>query len=61
MFNPIQKKQVPLNDVYVCVSTDTKTETGCGNGDMCVEMDTGKVYFFNADGAAGSKWIEVEV
>ncbi len=61
MFNVISKKDVPLNDTYVCLSTDTKDEDGKGNGDMLVEMDTGKVYFFNAEGTAGSKWIEVEV
>ena len=61
MFNPIQKKDVPLNDTYVCLSTDTKVEDDCGNGDMLIEMDTGKVYFFNVEGTAGNRWLEVEV
>jgi len=61
MFNLIAKKNVQLSDTYVCLSTDTKEEDGKGNGDILLEMDTGKVYFFNAEGAAGSKWLEMEV
>ena len=36
------------------LSTDTKP-TNVNNGTCFVEMDTGKVYFFDA---AGSQWLE---
>lgn len=39
------------------LSTDTKP-TSCGNGSVFIEMDTGKIYFFNAAGAANEQWIE---
>ena len=42
-----------------CVSTDTKTEAAyIATGSKCVEVDTGKVYFYNEDGAADEKWVE---
>lgn len=37
------------------LSTDTKPTTGVMNGSSFVEMDTGKLYFFDA---AGSEWKE---
>lgn len=43
------------NRVFYCLSTDTKP-TGVGNGDVLIEMDTGKVYLYDADGA---EWLEV--
>ena len=42
------------NLTFYGLSTDSKP-TDCGNGSAFVEMDTGKVYFFNA--AAGT-WAE---
>ena len=42
------------NLTFYGLSTDSKP-TDCGNGSAFVEMDTGKVYFFNA--AAGT-WVE---
>lgn len=39
-----------------CLSTDTKPTTGIGNGSLCLEMDTGKIYAFNE---TASTWVEV--
>ena len=47
-----------LGDVYYCKSTDTKPVGGISNGQALVEMDTGKIYFYDAAGNAGSEWIE---
>lgn len=41
-------------DEIYCLSTDTQP-TNVPNGSICIEMDTGKIYFFDA---AGSTWIE---
>lgn len=41
---------------YVCKSTDTKPTDGIVNGSMCLEMDTGKFYAFDA---AGEQWVEL--
>lgn len=41
-----------------CVSTDTKLEENFVTMSLCVEADTGKTYFFNESGTAGSKWVE---
>ena len=40
---------------YFGLSTDSKPTTFIGNGSCFIEMDTGKVYFFNA---AASAWVE---
>ena len=37
------------------LSTDTKPTSGIIGGSIAVEVDTGKVYFFDED---GSEWIE---
>lgn len=39
---------------YAGLSTDTKP-TNCATGSIFVEVDTGKVYFFNS---VGSTWVE---
>ena len=45
--------------VFYGLSTDEKpTGSGIANGSCFVEMDDGKIYFYDADGAAGSEWIE---
>lgn len=44
-------------EVYFGLSTDTKP-VHAANGSCFVEMDTGKIYFFNAAGTVGSQWIE---
>jgi len=38
-----------------CLSTDTKPTNGIENGSQLVEMDTGKLYFFDED---GGDWVE---
>ena len=38
-----------------CLSTDTKPTEGIANGSVCIEMDAGKIYFFDE---AGSQWVE---
>lgn len=37
--------------VVAGLSTDAKPTDGIANGSMFVEMDTGKIYLFDADGA----------
>lgn len=37
------------------LSTDSKPTTNIANGSVFIEMDTSKIYFFDADGA---QWIE---
>ena len=61
MISLIAKKNIQYNDVYACLSTDTKEEEGYGNGDVMIEMDTSKMFMFNEDGSAGSKWIELVI
>ena len=41
---------------YYGLSTDTKPTAGVANGAVFVEMNTGKVYFFDEEGA---QWLEV--
>ena len=38
-----------------CLSTDTKPTEHIANGSSLVEMDTGKVYFYDAD---NEQWLE---
>lgn len=38
-----------------CLSTDTKPTTGIANGSLCIEIDTGDIYMFNAAGAEWNK------
>lgn len=47
---------VATNITYYGLSTDSKPTEGIGNGSCFIEMDTGKVCFFNA---AGNAWIEM--
>lgn len=39
------------------LSADTKPSEGIGNGSAFIEMDTGKLYFYDAS-EGGSGWIE---
>lgn len=41
-----------------CLSTDTKPVDGIVTGSICLEVDTGKVYFFDEDGDTGEEWVE---
>lgn len=47
--------RMSVAETYYGLSTDTKP-TVVGNGSAFIEMDTGKIYFFNA--AEGGGWIE---
>ena len=38
-----------------CLSSDTKPTAGIANGSIFVEVDTGKVFFYNE---AGNAWVE---
>lgn len=40
------------------LSTDTKPEENLVTGSVFIEVDTGKVYFFDEEAAAGSRWHE---
>lgn len=44
-----------LHTVGYCMKADTKPTTGVQNGDKILEMDTGKVFIFDEEGAA---WYE---
>ena len=43
-------------EVYFGLSTDTKPTT-VANGSCYLEMDSSKIYFFDAAGSAGEQWI----
>ena len=40
----------------VCLSTDAKPTSGVSNGDMLLEMDTGKIYLFDAENSQWREW-----
>lgn len=40
----------------VCLSTDTKPTTGIANGSQLIEMDTGKIYFYDKE---NTEWKEM--
>jgi hypothetical protein len=44
-----------IHDVR-CLSTDTKPTEGIKNGSTCIEMDTGKMYVYDAE---GEQWYEM--
>lgn len=50
----ITKNTIYTNQQYEGLSTDTKP-TGVPNGSRFLEMDTGDVYMYDAD---GSTWIQ---
>ena len=39
-----------------CLSTDTKPTELIANGSMCIEMDTGTLFMFDA---AGAEWKQI--
>lgn len=43
---------------YAGLSTDTKPVGNFMTGSIFVEVNTGKVFFYNAAAAAGSEWVE---
>lgn len=38
------------------LSTDTKPTSNVSNGSCFLEMDTSKIYFYDADGAEWQEW-----
>lgn len=42
--------------IYYGLSTDSKPTEGVGNGSAFIEMDTSKVYFFDAGNAEWLEW-----
>ena len=61
MFRILVDKQFDNEKRYVecgCDSEDTKEEGNFVTMSLCVEADTGKTFFFNEAGTAGSKWVE---
>ena len=54
----VREKKGELREFY-CLSTDTKpaeTDYAIGNADILLEIDTGKVYLYDAD---GREWNQV--
>lgn len=54
MFTKVSAFEEPK--ICFCLSTDTKP-TDVPNGSFCVEMDTGKRYFFDAEFESWEEWI----
>lgn len=48
-------KPMNMADEYSGLSTDTKPTDGVYQGSIFVEVDTGDVYLFNAD---GGEWVK---
>lgn len=53
----VDKNIAETNVTLYGLSTDQKPTEGIGNGSCFIEMNTGKVYWF--DGASGT-WIEAQ-
>lgn len=51
----ITKFTVSESTTMFGLSTDAKPTTGVVNGSAFIEMDTSKIYFFDA---AGNQWLE---
>lgn len=51
-----EQNQAVQATTYFGLSTDQKPTTGVGNGSVFIEMNTSKIYFFDADGAAWIEW-----
>ena len=45
------------NATYFGLSTDSKPTVGVGNGSCFIEMNTGKIFFYDAS-VGGSGWLE---
>ena len=50
-YNKIQYTGAGMYVEGACLSTDTKPTAGILNGSSLIEMDTGKVYFYDEAGA----------
>ena len=43
-----------------CLAGDDKPVNSCyATGSLCLEVDTGDVYAFDEEGAAGSEWLKI--
>ena len=51
----ITKYTITESTTMFGLHTDTKPTTGVPNGSAFIEMDTGKIFFFDA---AGAQWFE---
>ena len=61
MVRIMDERIIEGNKRYVelfCLSTDTKPTENLVTGSFCMEVDTGKTYFFNEEAASGSEWID---
>lgn len=41
-----------------CLSTDTKPVENICTGSICLEVDTGKAYFYDEEADSGEEWVE---
>ena len=48
--------QAYVTSTYFGLSTDNKPADGVGNGSAFIEMDTGKLYFFDLDNTSWLEW-----
>lgn len=61
MISSVQSQQL-INGVWVRtttyygLSTDTKPTDGVGNGSAFLEMDTGKIYFYDVENTTWREW-----
>lgn len=55
MISKIDKNDNANLQQFACLSTDTKPTELIANGSMCIEIDTGDIYMFDAAGAEWNK------
>ena len=56
-FNVDREQELGTDLVEIaCLSTDTKPTDDIANGSILIEMDTGTIFMFDADGA---DWVEI--
>ena len=61
MVQPIVEDYITTGVTYFefsGLSSDTKPTDKVATGSIFVEVDTGKVFFFNSAANAGSEWVE---
>ena len=56
MISKIDKNDNANLQQFACLSTDTKPTELIANGSMCIEMDTGALFMFDA---AGAEWKQI--
>lgn len=59
-YRKVQDYDSDWNPIYEIhgfgLSTDTKPTEGVGNGSAFLEMDTGKIYFYDAENTTWREW-----